>query len=69
VIGAVVAETNNPNTGLGSAIVRSSQQLDTPLAFACIILLAIMSTALFYLIAGLERLLLPWARAIAVQKG
>jgi NitT/TauT family transport system permease protein len=68
VIGAVVAETNNPNSGLGSAIVLASQQLNTPLAFVCLVLLAVLSTALFYLIVTLEWLLLPWARAIAVQK-
>jgi NitT/TauT family transport system permease protein len=64
-----VAETNNPNTGLGSAIVKSSQQLDTSTAFACLLLLAILSTALFYVVVGLEWLILPWARAIAARKG
>jgi NitT/TauT family transport system permease protein len=68
VIGTVVAETNNPNTGLGSAIVKSTQQLDTSLAFACLILLALLSTVLFYLVVGVEWLALPWARAIAARK-
>jgi NitT/TauT family transport system permease protein len=68
VIGAVVAETTNPNSGLGSAIVKASAQFETPLAFVCLMLLALLSSGLFYLVVGLERLMLPWARAISAQK-
>ncbi|GAB7045027.1 ABC transporter permease [Catenuloplanes indicus] len=69
VIGAVVAETNNPNSGLGSVIVKASAQFDTPLAFVALVLLALLSAGLFYLVAGLERLLLPWAREISADRG
>jgi NitT/TauT family transport system permease protein len=65
VIGAVVAEISSPNQGLGAVIVLSGSSLDTPLAFAAIVLLALLSIVLFYLIVALERLLLPWARAIS----
>ncbi|WIM93598.1 ABC transporter permease [Actinoplanes oblitus] len=65
VIGAVVAEINNPSGGLGAVIVLSGMSLDTPLAFAAITLLALLSTALFYLVVVLERWLVPWARAIS----
>ncbi|MEV6928942.1 ABC transporter permease [Dactylosporangium sp. NPDC051485] len=65
VIGAVVAEISSPNGGLGAVIVLSGSSLDTPLAFAAITLLAALSIVLFYLVVGLERLLLPWARAIS----
>ncbi|GAA4610154.1 NitT/TauT family transport system permease protein [Actinoplanes octamycinicus] len=65
VIGAVVAEINNPSGGLGAVIVLSGMSLDTPLAFAAIILLALLSTVLFYLVVALERWLVPWARAIS----
>ncbi|MGI5238496.1 ABC transporter permease [Dactylosporangium sp. CA-139066] len=65
VIGAVVAEIASPNGGLGAVIVLSGSSLDTPLAFAAIALLAILSIVLFYLVVALERLLLPWARAIS----
>ena len=64
VIGAVVAEISNPSGGLGAVIVLSGMSFDTPLAFAAIVLLALLSTALFYLVVALERLLVPWARAI-----
>ena len=62
-IGAVVAQLTTPNAGLGAVIVRSGQSADTPLAFAAIVLLAAVGIALFYTVAGVERLLLPWARA------
>jgi NitT/TauT family transport system permease protein len=65
VIGAVVAEISHPDGGLGAVIVLSGMSLDTPLAFAAIVLLALLSTALFYLVVGLERWLVPWSRAIA----
>jgi len=65
VIGAVVAEIANPSRGLGSVIALSGGSVDTPLAFAAIVLLAVLSVALFYLVSALERLLLPWAREIA----
>ncbi|GIJ49174.1 ABC transporter permease [Virgisporangium aliadipatigenens] len=64
VIGAVVAEINQPNHGLGAVVVLSGMSFDTPLAFAAIALLALLSVGLFYAVAGLERLLLPWAKAI-----
>jgi NitT/TauT family transport system permease protein len=64
VIGAIVAEIANPGKGLGSVIVISGQTLDTAAAFTCIVLLALMSVMLYYTVATLERLLLPWAREI-----
>jgi NitT/TauT family transport system permease protein len=65
VIGEVVAEIGSPQHGLGAVIVLSGSSADTPLAFAAITLLALLSVALFYLFVGLERWLLPWARAIS----
>jgi NitT/TauT family transport system permease protein len=64
VIGAIVAEISNPGRGLGSVIVISGSSLDTPLAFSCIVLLGMMSVVLYYTVSAVERLLLPWARAI-----
>jgi NitT/TauT family transport system permease protein len=65
VIGAVVSEIASPQHGLGAVILLSGQNLDTSLAFAAITLLALISVALFYLVVGVERLLLPWAKEIA----
>jgi NitT/TauT family transport system permease protein len=64
IIGAVIGEVVNPDRGLGSVISGSGSSNDTPLAFAALILLAIIGTVFYYLMAGVERLLVPWARAI-----
>jgi NitT/TauT family transport system permease protein len=61
VVGAVVAEFQGSGQGLGYVIVASGTSADTPLAFAAISLLAIMSIGLFYLVVAVERRLLPWA--------
>ncbi len=62
VIGAVVAEQQGASHGLGYIVVSSGQQANTPLAFVAVVLLAIMSVALYYAVVGIERLLLPWVR-------
>jgi NitT/TauT family transport system permease protein len=63
IIGAVIGEVVNPDHGLGSVIAGSGASNDTPLAFAALVLLAVTGVVLFYLMAGIERLLVPWARA------
>jgi NitT/TauT family transport system permease protein len=62
-IGAVVAQITTPNAGLGAVIVRSGQSADTALAFAAIAVLAGLGIGLYYLLVGLERILVPWAGA------
>jgi NitT/TauT family transport system permease protein len=62
VIGAVIGEFVGATKGLGYVIVASGQNADTTLAFAAIAILAVMSIVLFYVLVGLERLLVPWAR-------
>lgn len=64
IIGAVIGEVVNPDHGLGSVISGSGASNDTPLAFAALILLAIIGLVFYYLMAGIERLVVPWARAI-----
>jgi NitT/TauT family transport system permease protein len=65
VIGAVIGEVVNPDHGLGSVIAGSGASSDTPLAFAALVLLALTGVILFYVVAGIERVLVPWARAIS----
>jgi NitT/TauT family transport system permease protein len=62
VIGAVIGEFVGATRGLGYVIVASGQNADTTLAFAAIVLLAVMSVVLFYVLVVLEALLVPWAR-------
>jgi NitT/TauT family transport system permease protein len=62
VIGAVVGEFVGATEGLGYVIVASGQNANTSLAFAAIVLLALLSIVLFYALVIAERLLVPWAR-------
>ncbi|MEU4537099.1 ABC transporter permease [Streptosporangium sp. NPDC023825] len=62
VIGAVIGEFVGAQEGLGYVIVQSGASADTALAFAAMVLLGVMSIALFYVLVAIEHLLLPWAR-------
>jgi NitT/TauT family transport system permease protein len=62
VIGAVIGEFVGAEKGLGFLIMVSSSQVNTALAFAAMLLLALTSIALFYLVEWLERLVIPWAQ-------
>jgi NitT/TauT family transport system permease protein len=61
VIGSVVGEFVGATEGLGYVVVASGQNANTSLAFAAIVLLSLLSIALFYVLVLLERLLVPWA--------
>jgi NitT/TauT family transport system permease protein len=62
VIGAVIGEFVGASEGLGWVIVSSGANVNTSLAFAAMVILAVVSVVLFYAIALVERLLVPWAR-------
>jgi NitT/TauT family transport system permease protein len=62
-IGAVVAQIARPSGGLGTMILLAQQFANTSLIFAVLVVLTVISVALFYLVVLAERLLLPWARA------
>jgi NitT/TauT family transport system permease protein len=64
VIGAVIGEFVGSSEGLGWVILNSQSNLNTPLAFAAMALLAVMSIALFYALVALEKLLVPWAEHV-----
>ena len=66
VIGAVVAELSGSTAGLGF-VVSNSSTTSTAQAFAAVVLLSIESLGLFYLVSGLEKLLLPWVKATTAQ--
>jgi NitT/TauT family transport system permease protein len=59
-VGTIVGEFVAGGEGLGSAILSAQGTFDTPQVFACILLLGLMGTALFYAVDYLERLLIPW---------
>ena len=62
VIGAVIGEFVGASEGLGWVIVNSGANVNTSLAFAAMAILAAVSVVLFYAIALVERLIVPWAR-------
>jgi NitT/TauT family transport system permease protein len=61
VIGAVIGEFVGSEDGLGYLILVSTSQSRTPLAFAALLLLTVMSIVLYYGIAIIERIVVPWA--------
>jgi NitT/TauT family transport system permease protein len=60
VIGAVIGEFIAAQEGLGYTILISTAQSLTPLAFAAIFLLTIISIVFFYIIEFVERRLVTW---------
>ncbi|MEE6305818.1 ABC transporter permease [Plantactinospora veratri] len=64
-IGAVVAELQTLNQGLGAIIYNTQQSFDTPLAFAAITLTGVIGISVFYAVVVAERIAVPWARKIS----
>jgi NitT/TauT family transport system permease protein len=63
VTGAVVGEFVSSREGLGHVIILSGSDMRTDLAFAAILLLAIIGMILFWLVGVAERLIAPWHTA------
>nr|WP_296066096.1 ABC transporter permease [uncultured Actinoplanes sp.] len=65
VIGVAVGEMQSGGTdsGLGTIIVQTSGQGDTATAFAALVLMAVVSIVLYYVLVLIEWLALPWVRA------
>jgi putative hydroxymethylpyrimidine transport system permease protein len=61
VIGAVFAEWNGANSGLGYVILQSLPQLLAARGMAAVVILSLFAIGLFGLLALAERLILPWA--------
>jgi NitT/TauT family transport system permease protein len=64
VIGAIVGEFIAAEEGLGYLMLVAQVRLDSPLLFACVVILSILGVVLFNVLVGLERLLIPWHRQI-----
>jgi NitT/TauT family transport system permease protein len=61
VIGAVIGEFVGAESGLGYLILQSSSQSHTPVAFAALFVLTLMSIVLYYAVELIETLVVPWA--------
>jgi ABC-type nitrate/sulfonate/bicarbonate transport system permease component len=64
-IGAVFGEWAGAESGLGRLVLLGTQQLETPRAYAGVLLLTVMALALFAAVALTERATIPWARKAA----
>jgi NitT/TauT family transport system permease protein len=64
VIGAVIGEFVGGNRGLGYLILVANQDLDTPLAFAALLILSVAGILLYAVIELAERLLIPWSASV-----
>jgi len=63
VVGAVISEFVNADKGLGYSLLVSAAQLNGPLTFASVVILAALGVMLFSLVSLLEKLICPWARS------
>lgn len=61
VVGAVIGEFVGSDRGLGYVLLSAAGEMNTSLMFACVALLALLGIGLFYAVALLERLLIPWS--------
>jgi len=60
VIGAVIGEFIGSNQGLGNLLLVANSQINIPLAFACLIGLALIGIGLYAAVAVVELALKPW---------
>jgi ABC-type nitrate/sulfonate/bicarbonate transport system permease component len=60
VVGAVFGEWVGSDSGLGYLMLAFNNRLATADLFAAVIVLSAMGIALFFLVGGIERLVIPW---------
>jgi NitT/TauT family transport system permease protein len=61
-IGAVISESVASNAGLGYLIVQATSDFNIPLAFAALLLLAVMGVVLYSFFVLVEKKVIYWAR-------
>lgn len=62
VIGAIVGEFISGRSGLGYLVLSANNYFNTPMAFAALLYLVVMSLALYGMVILAEKLVLPWYR-------
>ncbi|HWI54318.1 MAG TPA: ABC transporter permease, partial [Desulfobacteria bacterium] len=60
IMGAVIGEWLGADKGLGILMTRSSQSFLTDRVFATIMVIVILSLAIYFLVEGIARVLIPW---------
>ncbi len=69
VTGAIVAEFVAANEGLGYLILQANYNLDTALALVILLILALLSLALFMGVEILQRKMVPWSAEVRQIEG
>jgi NitT/TauT family transport system permease protein len=64
VIGAIIGEFVGGDQGLGYLIIIANQELDTPLAFAALVVISAGGIILYALFELLERIAIPWGQPL-----
>jgi len=59
-VGSVVGEWVGADRGLGYLLIWANANLDTNIMFSVLIILAVVGATLYYSVAAIERLMLPW---------
>jgi putative hydroxymethylpyrimidine transport system permease protein len=63
-VGAVFGEWAGSSSGLGFVMLQAQPSLDTPLIFACVLVLTMLALGLYGLVALAERLIVPWRQEV-----
>ena len=69
VTGAIVAEFVAANEGLGYLVLQANYSLDTAFALVILLILAVLSLALFWLVEIVQRKLAPWSAEVRQVEG
>jgi len=69
VTGAIVAEFVAANEGLGYLVLQANYSLDTAFALVVLLILAVLSLGLFWLVEIVQRKIAPWSAEIRQVEG
>lgn len=67
-IGAIVAEFFNAQRGLGVTLSTNIQVAKMPIAWAAIVVAALLGLALYAIVSGVERVMIPWHISIRTRQ-
>ena len=65
-VGAVIGEFVASNVGLGHLLIQAVGSLETPLAFAAVIVISVFGITIWYLTELVERMLIPWHSSVRI---
>jgi NitT/TauT family transport system permease protein len=57
----VIGEFIGSNEGLGNLLLTANSQLNTPLAWAALVVLSVLGMILYGAVVLAERIMMPWA--------